>query len=221
MSSTGFDAFDRATQTANVWLREVADRFGTDDRRLAYRALRAWLHTLRDRLTVSAVADFAAGLPELLRGVYYDGWQPAKVPIKFGADEYRLRFALEAGITPEEVDRVAGVVTAALRTRLAPGQLDRALDQLPHQLRTVMQHPAPHPTRPAATRPDTPAGVEESVDVRIERLQAEVGTLTEAVRALVGGLEQSPYQRPGNDRAGRAAHRAHELLLAAPTTVEE
>jgi len=150
MSSTGFDAFERATQTAHTWLRGVADAFGTDDRRFAFRALRAWLHTLRDRLTVDAAADFAAGLPELLRGVYYDGWQPAKAPIKYDVEEYRLRFALEAGIPIEDADEAAGAVTAALRARLAPGQLDQALEQLPHQLRTILQHPARQPTRPAA-----------------------------------------------------------------------
>ncbi|RSD11633.1 DUF2267 domain-containing protein [Amycolatopsis eburnea] len=30
-----------------------------------------------DRLTVEAAAHFATQLPELLRGVYYEGWTPA------------------------------------------------------------------------------------------------------------------------------------------------
>jgi len=37
-----------------------------------------------DRLPITIAANFAAQLPELLRGVFYDGWSPSRVPIKFG-----------------------------------------------------------------------------------------------------------------------------------------
>jgi uncharacterized protein (DUF2267 family) len=141
MSVDDFGTFTRAAHTAHGWLREVAQNLDTPDRRVAYRALRAWLHTLRDRLSVDAAADFAAGLPEMLRGVFYDGWQPGRVPVKFGPDEYRVRFAREAGIPIDRVDATAGAVTAALRTRLAAGQLDSAVDRLPHQLRRILRYP--------------------------------------------------------------------------------
>ena len=42
-------------------------------------------------------ADFAGQLPELLRGVFYGGWNPSRVPVKFGPREYVLRFARDAG----------------------------------------------------------------------------------------------------------------------------
>ena len=221
MSATGFDAFDHASETAHAWLPEVAEAFGTDDQRFAYRALRAWLHTLRDRLTADAAAHLAAGLPELLRGVFYDGWQPAKVPIKYSADEYRRQFAQEAGIGIEEVDVAAGAVTAALYARLTAGQLDQAFDQLPHQLRTIMRHPAARPAETTGTRPEPSTDVGETVDERIDRLQTQLDTLTEAVRALVRGFEQTPYQRPGDDRASEAARLAHQLLLSTPVTPQE
>src|ERR1700716_965562 len=52
------------------------DIFGWRDRHTAYRALRAILHALRDRLTVDEVAQLAAQLPMLIRGLYYEGWDP-------------------------------------------------------------------------------------------------------------------------------------------------
>jgi uncharacterized protein (DUF2267 family) len=58
----------------------VAKEFDTDDREFAYGVLRAWLHTLRDRLTVEAAAHSAAQLPDLIRGVFYAGWDPAPSP---------------------------------------------------------------------------------------------------------------------------------------------
>jgi uncharacterized protein (DUF2267 family) len=51
MPRSRFDAFDHMMHTAHAWLADVAAAFGTEDRRFAYRVLRAWLHTLRDRLT--------------------------------------------------------------------------------------------------------------------------------------------------------------------------
>jgi hypothetical protein len=44
----------------------------------------------------------------------------------------------------------AGAVTLALRAQLAPGQLGQALELLPRQLRTVLQHPVPKPARSQA-----------------------------------------------------------------------
>jgi uncharacterized protein (DUF2267 family) len=217
MSSTGFDPLDHAAQTAHAWLSSVTHEFATDDRHFAYRALRAWLHTLRDRLTVGTAVDFAAQLPELLRGMYYDGWQPAKAPIKYGPDEYRLRFAQEATIAIEEVPRAAAAVTAALRDRLAPGQLDRTLALFPAALRTIIQGPSTAvtpPEEPVVDRTEEP--VAEPSEARLQRIEAQLATITEAVRTLAHGLEQPPYDKPGSTRVSHAAHRAHELLLTAP-----
>jgi uncharacterized protein (DUF2267 family) len=215
MSSTRFDTFDHAARTAHAWLGEVSRTFGTDDRHFAYRALRAWLHTLRDRMTVDTAAGFAAQLPELLRGVFYDGWQPAKTPIKYGPDEYRLRFAHEAGIPIADVAHTTGLVTSALRARLAPGQLEQALALLPRHIRIIVEGPAPTAAQPEAPTPNEPA---EPAEERFQRLEAQVNTLTEALGILAHGLEQVPYDEPDSQRASQAAHRAHDLLLTTATT---
>ncbi len=129
---------DNAAQTANAWVDDVATAFGTADRQFAYRVLRSWLHTLRDRLTVEATAHFAAQLPELLRGIYYDGWNPGKVPGRLSLQEYTDHFAREAGVSPQDVPKAAPAVTAALAGRLSPGQLRKAMDQLPASLRALL-----------------------------------------------------------------------------------
>lgn len=50
---------------------------------------------------------------------------------------------------------------------------------------------------------------------RLAELEARVSVLDEAVRVLAWGLEPHPAEEPAEDRAARAAARAHELLLAA------
>jgi uncharacterized protein (DUF2267 family) len=59
MSVTGVTNLDHGIDKTIQWLADVADEFGTGDRRFAYRVTRAWLHTLRDRLPVPVAAHFA------------------------------------------------------------------------------------------------------------------------------------------------------------------
>ncbi|GAB3899732.1 hypothetical protein GCM10029964_086060 [Kibdelosporangium lantanae] len=134
--------FAHAEQTAYEWLRVIADQLGTDDVHEAYQVLRPWLHLLRDRLSVPGAAHLAAQLPELLRGVFYDGWRPSEVPVRIHAEEYRLRFQEEARIPAAEVAVTAAAVTTAMRALFSPGQLATAFEQLPGDLRAILD-PAP------------------------------------------------------------------------------
>lgn len=131
-------ALDRAALTAQDWVVDVADEFGTDDVDYAYRITRAWLHVVRDRLPVIAAAHFAAHLPELLRGTFYEGWQPSFVPEQYGRIEFIERFASAAGIATAEVPRAARAVSAAL-DRLASDHLRPVLELLPEELRTLLR----------------------------------------------------------------------------------
>lgn len=80
MSATGLDTFDRTIHETNHWLGVVMVELKTDDRRRAYIALRAGLHALRDRIGPENAVHFAAQLPILLRGVFYEGWRPSETP---------------------------------------------------------------------------------------------------------------------------------------------
>jgi uncharacterized protein (DUF2267 family) len=214
MSPTSVDAFDRAQQTARMWLADVAHAFGTDDRRFAYRTLRAWLHALRDRLTVEGAVAFGAQLPELLRGVYYDGWQPQRAPIKYGPDQYIQRFATEARIPPSEVRFAAATVASALAGRFSPGQLAETLAQLPAPLRLLVggverDDTVPSPQAPTSVA-STPARSAEAV---LASLEARVDVLTEAVRTLASGFEEEPGVGVDEQRRERAAWLAAEILM--------
>ena len=139
MSFTRVASLDRSIQKSNAWLADIEGEFGTHDRRLAYRATRAWLHILRDRLTVEVAAHFAAQLPELLRGVFYDGWTPSQVRMKFARGEYVTRFAREARARDSDVAKAAAVVTAVSRQHMSAGAIDEAFGLLPADLRRLLE----------------------------------------------------------------------------------
>lgn len=138
-TKTNVAALDHAMHIAHTWVNDVAREFDTDDREFAYGVLRAWLHTLRDRLTIDAAAHFAAQLPDLIRGVFYAGWNPGVVPQKYDAEAYVVRFAREANISRDDVAKAAAVTTAALLHHLPPAQMDKALGQLPDEIRALLQ----------------------------------------------------------------------------------
>jgi uncharacterized protein (DUF2267 family) len=138
MTRTGVDSLDRSIDKTNAWLADVAASFGTEDRRMAYRVTRSWLHTLRDRLPVPIAAHIAAQLPELLRGVFYEGWNPSKVPIKYDRDEYIARFARDAQLHHTEVQRAGRLVTLALQRHISAGAINEVLGVLPADIRSMV-----------------------------------------------------------------------------------
>jgi uncharacterized protein (DUF2267 family) len=107
---TGLEVFDTTVHKTNVWLNDVMQELGWYDRHKAYMALRTTLQALRDRLTVEEAAQFAAQLPMLIRGVYYEGWDPTGKPIKVRhkaafLTPIREHFAHDDTVEPEEVAR--------------------------------------------------------------------------------------------------------------------
>lgn len=80
MAETDPRIIERSVETTHLWLNELAAELGEDDLHYAYRALRAVLHALRDRLPVEVVAKLAAQLPTLIRGIYYEDWVPGRTP---------------------------------------------------------------------------------------------------------------------------------------------
>ena len=201
--------YEHAVHRASVWLADVSAAIGTQDRRVGRRMLRAWLHTLRDRLTVDAAAKFGQQLPELLRGTYYDGWEPSRVPQKYNAAEYVQRFAAEGVVPPSEVPAIASAITHAISEHMSPGQVTEALAELPDGLRATIRDGAAVAEAAEPGGRHRPEGEQVSID---DRLSA----LTEAVRTLARGLEGHRAEGQGVDAAqvARAARLADEILVA-------
>jgi uncharacterized protein (DUF2267 family) len=131
------DPFAEPVAVARRWLDRVGTELDDDERDLAYRAMRVWFHLVRDRLPVVDSAHFAARLPVLLRGIYYEGWQPSRVPIKYTHSELVSRFAREAGITPAEVPYVARAVSQAMAVEMG-GNLESVLHHFPRRLAVLL-----------------------------------------------------------------------------------
>ncbi len=131
---------DRSVEQAHIWLDEVAGQLGTDDRRQAYRVLRAYLHALRDRLTVDESAQLAAQLPDLIRGIYYEGWNPSATPVKYrGLTDFLDRVATDAELDGEtSASYVVSAAAEVLRRHVSAGEIDDDRAQLPEDLLPIL-----------------------------------------------------------------------------------
>ena len=139
MSATGVPALDHTIQETNIWLRGLEEELRLDNRQQAYNALRAVLHTLRDRLPPEVAIKLGAQMPILVRGIYYEGWHAAATPTR----ERRVEDFAEHVLSelprefPVDALTVARGVFEILWEKLDPGEFEKVLNHLPASLRAM------------------------------------------------------------------------------------
>lgn len=141
MSVGTVDNIERTVQKTNEWVAQLADELGTEDHENAWRVLRAYLQVVRDRLTIDEAAQLAAQLPHLLRGVFYEGFDPGHQPEPIRDREtFLARFAERAVLgDAAEAERAAAAATRVLRRHLTVGEFDDVLAQLPRDIAQVLE----------------------------------------------------------------------------------
>ncbi len=131
--------FDAAVREAREWIDDVTQRLGWHDRDKAGSALIAALHALRDVLPMEEVVYLGAGLPPLLRGLYYEGWHPTR---HAGAAKSRSAFLdrIHEAVHRDpaiDAEQVAHVILALLAARLPADEIEDAKAATPKALRPL------------------------------------------------------------------------------------
>jgi uncharacterized protein (DUF2267 family) len=149
---TAITTLDKTIQKTNVWMRETLVQLGWTSNPRAYTALRAVLHALRDRLPLAEAVQLGAQLPTFLRGVYYEGWNPARTPIKDRRretflSEIRAAFQPRADVDEEQVARA---VVRVLLNHVSKGEMEQVRNSLPHDIRAFFPSIVPFMMRNAS-----------------------------------------------------------------------
>lgn len=154
----GFPRLDRQVQGSYEWLDRVAAHL-QGERRDAYHALHAVLGALRDRLPVDVVMNLSSHLPLLVRGIFFDGFEPARRALR-----------------PRTVDQFLADVRAALAATPhigAQAAINAVLDALTHHVDrgvlATIHHVLPQPLRaylalPASGAPSPPKAPSATVE---------------------------------------------------------
>lgn len=138
MNTVMTPVLESAIHKTNEWLDELAKDIDGDVHH-AYQALRASLHVLRDRLPLEESTDLAAQLPLVVRGIYYEGWNPSHTPTsEKDLPSFLQRIADELGgganIEPEAA---AVSVFKLLAHHCTGGQIQHVRGSLPKDLQLL------------------------------------------------------------------------------------
>lgn len=184
MSATGLEVFDKTLQSTHVWLNEIGETIGPDKQR-CYHALRAVLTSLRDRLPVDQSAHLAAELPILVRGIFYDGFRPAAVPLPLRSQEEFVTLVASrfGNIGPVSPRTSTIAVFRVLQRHLPQPMIRKIKDSLPEELRALFQ------TEPEHTRHHPHRDTAESRSATGDSISRDWGT-------AISGQEENPRIRP-------------------------
>ncbi len=137
MSTQGLEVIEASTQKTHEWIAQVAEAAHME-KRDAYKALRAVMQTMRDRLPMNDAVHFAAQLPMFLRGLFFEGWQPANLPIKMSLDEF-LQAVNEKIVTDRTVDplRITQSVFAVIMSHVGVGEMEKIKHCFPKDMQSL------------------------------------------------------------------------------------
>jgi len=139
MTTVGLEGLERTVQLTHVWINDLNDRLCWNDKSRAYRLLKGVLHALRDWLEVDESANFAAQLPGLLRGAYYEQWRPATTPVKKRNRQAFLDH-VEREFKRDPLWNTAECVTAVfqlLSGKITAGEIEDVWHALPEDVREM------------------------------------------------------------------------------------
>ncbi|TIY03674.1 MAG: DUF2267 domain-containing protein, partial [Mesorhizobium sp.] len=103
--------------------------------------LGAVLHALRDRMQPDLAAHLGSQLPILVRGAYYDQYQPSKTPEKLRSlDEFLAKIKAELEFTrPVDSNDAFRVVSKVLVHHVDEGQMTKVWESLPAEIRRAAE----------------------------------------------------------------------------------
>jgi len=142
---TSSHVFAKHTQKAVEWVNSVDSLLGWRQKNHALDALRIVLHEIRDHLPPSEVAHLSAQLPLVIRGLYFEGWQPSQTPVKYRHKEafvHSVRDSLiryiRCPFDDGEAERVIHAVFHTLALHLDQGEWEKLYFVFPKGIKSFI-----------------------------------------------------------------------------------
>jgi uncharacterized protein (DUF2267 family) len=133
--------FDPQLQKTYDYLKNIMQEGQITSPHRAYSILRAVLHTLRDCLTIEEIAHLGAQLPMIIRGIYYENWDPNIVPKKIKTLEdffYNVCLETSNAISIQEAEKNTPIILLVLTTYISEGEIQKIKNMLPKHLKNIL-----------------------------------------------------------------------------------
>jgi uncharacterized protein (DUF2267 family) len=209
MATTGLEVFDKTLHTTNLWLDEINAEIGPD-RHLAWHVLGAVLRSIRDEMQVEQSAHFAAQLPLLIRGAYFDQYRPAAQPAAARShDDFIARIQQDMdGSRPVNVQQAATAVMRTLNRHVTEGQVRKVRDALPRGVRAMW----PEPEHKEAGRTEHDQAAKGAAPARSAGAQPPGGQRPS---------QQSPQQRSAEGAQAAGGREPERTAAAEPSSIAQ
>jgi uncharacterized protein (DUF2267 family) len=141
--ATNISSLDRAVQNAVLWLNDIQDETQWEDREIVYKATKAVLQTIRDRLPPGELFHFSANLPIIFKGILFDSYDPDQnLELKTEEEFYKqvqnhYDAQMRDIISAQEATR--GVINTLIK-RIGEGEMNKVADTMPLKLKPLFQH---------------------------------------------------------------------------------
>lgn len=122
------------------WLNEIMERLHWQEKQKAYIALKTVLHALRDRLPTELNAHLSAQLPLVIRGLYFEGWNPSITPVLARSVEEFLDMVSQEtsnAYLQSEAETITRHVFQVIQHHLSPGLIEKIKHAMPKSIQTL------------------------------------------------------------------------------------
>jgi uncharacterized protein (DUF2267 family) len=140
MIDTNVRAINKSLHETNDWLEAYMKKCSLDDHEQAYSVMRATFHAIRDRIPEDEATDFAAQLPMIIRGFYFEGFNPEDVPKKI-RDENEFFFDYLGSKIADSIDidpRLAfNKLFELCGEHITSAQVDHVISMFPQDIQTA------------------------------------------------------------------------------------
>jgi uncharacterized protein (DUF2267 family) len=150
MATQTLSVVESASEDLYRWIHEILVELAFDDRHYGLQALRGVLHALRDRLLIDQMANLSAQLPLLVRGIFFENWDPSRAPLRDRTVEEfadRVRESFTGYASPREPQEVVRAVFTVLARHISPGEAEKVRGALPKPIADLWPPHAKTPTQ--------------------------------------------------------------------------
>jgi uncharacterized protein (DUF2267 family) len=128
------------------WLNEIAEDIGYPEKpEWALNILKAVLSTIRDRTTVEEVFHLSAQLPVLIRGFYFEGYNPTGKPMKMYSEEFMHQIKSQIGPSiPVSSEDALRAILGMLYKKTSHGELEDIKHSMPKNIQRLWANHMPN-----------------------------------------------------------------------------
>lgn len=139
--------FEKYAQEGNTFVHNLAkDLDHQDEIGRTGMILRAVLHSLRERITISESLHLLSQLPMFLKAIYVDNWKYLEKPLRLNTkqdfisevEEHQKQFGEQEFNWKKSTEEIIRIVFKSLDTYVSQGEFQDITDQLPKDLKDLL-----------------------------------------------------------------------------------